>query len=454
MPHQSRGRAATEINAEALRRSTEILLDDAPFPQVHFRSDCPWTPRALVAAILYWVWSEARTLGERWKHAPNLVALGFGIAGLGSAYQPFIRLLVRWSDVLLLAVAKRFRERMQKDLRKRFRVEGFAAFAVDGTRHETPRTVSNEKAFALDGAKKRNRRKKPDSKADALKGSSPQIGLTLLWHLGLGLPWTWRRSGSGVGERTHLREMLGDLPKKSLIVGDAGFTGYELGKAIAAAGHDFLVRVGGNVKLLTGLGMTRGAKDRVWLWPEQGEGPPLELRLVKIGQGAEAVWLVTTVLEPERLSDAAMGRLYRLRWGVEVYYRHSKQTFEKRKLRSRTAEHAYVELDWSLVGLWAVGLLALLEDPQVEPKKVSMSGLLKAVRSAMRDGSAVPTAGQDLFTMLGKARIDEYRRKSKRSRNYPRKKVPKRIGDPHIRPATEEEKRKARKYFEIKQLST
>jgi hypothetical protein len=455
MPHRGQGRAAAEVNASALRRCVEILLGDADFTQARFRSDCAWTARALAAAALYWAWSEARSLDERWRHARGLVASGFGIASLGVASQAFMRLLARWSGVLLGAVAASFRQRMEEDLGRRFRVAGFAPFAVDGTRHETPRTEANEAAFALDGARKRDRRMGKGSKAAAMKGSSPQINLAVLWHLALGLPWSWRRDGSGVGERTLLREMLGDLPAESLVVADAGFTGYDLWKAIVAAGHDLLVRVGGNVNLLADLDMTRarrGPKDRVWLWPEKGGGPPLELRLVRFGAGASTVWLVTTVLDKARLPDAALGELYRLRWGVEVFYRAGKQTFEKRKLRSRTPAHAYVELDWSLMGLWAVCLLALLEDPKAEPRRVSVAGLLKAVRAAMRDGSARPEEGRELFGMLKRARIDQYERGDKSSRDYPRKKREKPPGDPHIRTATQDERRRARKWFDLLEL--
>ena len=43
-------------------------------------------------------------------------------------------------------------------------------------------------------------------------------------------------------------------------------------------------------------------------------------------------------------------------WEIEVYYRHCKQTFEHRKLRSHNPDNAMVELHWSLLGMWAMGL--------------------------------------------------------------------------------------------------
>jgi len=89
MPHQGQGRSLN--NASALRHCIETLTREADFRQVRFRSDCSWTIRALVAAALYWAWSETGTLTGRWGHARGLTASGFGISSLGTACQPFLR---------------------------------------------------------------------------------------------------------------------------------------------------------------------------------------------------------------------------------------------------------------------------------------------------------------------------------------------------------------------------
>ena len=44
------------------------------------------------------------------------------------------------------------------------------------------------------------------------------------------------------------------FPENTLFCGDAGFVGYDLWTSIIDAGHSFLIRVGGNVRLLTKLG--------------------------------------------------------------------------------------------------------------------------------------------------------------------------------------------------------
>jgi hypothetical protein len=98
--------------------------------------------------------------------------------------------------------------------------------------------AANEKAFGCAGK----------------ENSTPHLLLTVLLHLGTGLPRAWRR-GPGVGsERGQLRQMLGLLPAGAMLVADAGLTGFDLLRQILARGHSFEVHVGGNVRLLEKLG--------------------------------------------------------------------------------------------------------------------------------------------------------------------------------------------------------
>src|SRR5262249_51860907 len=77
--------------------------------------------------------------------------------------------------------------------------------------------------------------------------------------------------------------------------------------------------------------------------------------------GRHPVYLVTSVLDRRALTDRQVVEVYARRWGVELFYRHFKQTYERRKLRSHTADHAELEATWSLLGLWALGLHAQVE---------------------------------------------------------------------------------------------
>lgn len=83
-----------------------------------------------------------------------------------------------------------------------------------------------------------------------------------------------------------------------------------------------------------------------------------------------------------------------------------------------------MEATWSLVGLWALGLhgQAELAADAVPASGVSVAGLLRAYRAAMREYRTVPGPGESLWERLGAAVIDGYRRSGKASRGYPRKK--------------------------------
>ncbi len=271
--------------------------------------------------------------------------------------------------------------------------------------------------------------KKQSAAAIANKTSTTQMWLTLLWHVGTGLPWSWRSGASDSSERHHLMEMFREMPENSLITADAGFVGYEFWKAILDAGHDFVIRVGANVKLIKQLGYAREYDSTVYLWPDKAAKknmPPLVLRLIVIHNGKHPVYLVTSVLSKQRLSDKQAIPIYRYRWGIELFFRTFKQTFGRTKLRSHSAANAKLELDWSLVALWSICLLGQRELVRAgeTPSQLSAASAIKAVQTAMRDYRVRPESSDEiLYSMLANALLDGYERSSsKTSRNYPNKK--------------------------------
>ena len=78
-------------------------------------------------------------------------------------------------------------------------------------------------------------------------------------------------------------------------------------------------------------------------------------------------------------------------------------------------------------------------------RRVSMAGVLRAYRKPMREYKSRPDPGEDLWSLLDGALIDEYKRVSKASRAYPRKKYDPPIGAPKITPATPAQKARAKK---------
>lgn len=362
---------------------------------------------------------------------------------LAGSYQAFTKLLTRWTAILVLCLQAAWRERMKQELSPRWHVLGFALFGTDGSRCELPRTRSHEQAYSPTRRKKTGKKKSSSRRREHFqKANSPQVWLTTMWHVGTSLPWDWRLGPSESSERAHLLEMLPSLPPEALITADAGFVGYEYWKAILDSGRHFLIRVGSNVRLLKKLGYARESSGTVSLWPDreaQRHQPPLVLRLVEAHNGQHPVFVVTSVLSAARLTDRQVLELYARRWGIELFYRHLKQTFQRRKLRSTSAEHALVELHWSLAGLWAMAFYALLqlEHADLPRERLSIAQTLRAFRRMMRDYLHPAERGHSLRERLQTALIDSYQRCHKTSRNYPRKKQERPPGPPQLLTATQ-----------------
>ena len=347
-------------------------------------------------------WDEGSTATTRFEHAAA-AAEGFHRHwSLGGTYAGYARALASASPALLPEIARRLQRTMRERFASSGRIDGWWPVAVDGSRVEAPRTKANEEALGCAGRAK----------------SGPQVSVAALWQLALGVPWDYRVGAGTTSERTLVNEMLTALPARSLFVADAGFASYALCRRLNEAGHGFLLRIGRNVRLLKQLGHARreGA-ETVYLWPdrERLEGrEPLTLRLVVRKRGKRAMYLLTN------LTARRADELYARRWGVETFFRAYKQTLGRRKLLSRTPDHALVECRWTVAAVWLLGLVCLARRPLVERTHWSPARARDAVRRALRP--AVRSRPKLTHALL-RATLDGYvRRGPKRSRNYPRKK--------------------------------
>jgi hypothetical protein len=372
-------------------------------------------------------WDGGVALAEQFAGARATVTEMFpSLRRVGRTYQGFVKALARSGAALLDRVALHLRGHVCQ-LHACWQVLGLTAFAVDGSRIECPRTAANQRELKRAGRKK----------------TGPQVSLTTLYHMGSGCVWDYRIGPGPENERAHLRAMLGTLPPEALLVADAGFIGYELLRDILAGGRHVLFRVGSNRTLLKHLGYARCERDEtVYLWPhaaQQKAERPLVLRLIVLQGGRHPVYVVTDRLCEAELSLEQASVLYRLRWGVEVFYRSLKQTLRQRKMRSGAPRQAKLELAWALTGLWVLSLLgvqAILARGKT-PHSLSIALARRGVRQAMA-GRLRP--GTDLRRQLGRAVRDGYvRRAAKSARNWPHKKNDRPPGPPKIQTATPEQ---------------
>lgn len=451
MSHQDQHARSARLNSADLRTALQWLSRSVDWSAIRLRREASWTPQWLAWTAILWAWSNEPTLGERFGCAQRLIQhLQGKSAKKSTSYQAFLKVLIRWTGPLVLALQVALRKRMETLSPRDWQGYGFVVFGVDGSKVELPRTKSNQQAYAHSRQRSRcNRRKQPRDRAAAKKTEQPQLFLTTMFHVGLHLPWDWRTGPADSSERHHALEMLGSLPDNALLTADPGFVGYDFARTVLANGSQLLVRVGSNVKLLKNLGFVGESNGLVYVWTDKAarrEHPPLVFRLVVVQSARHPVYLITSVTSKARLTDAQVADLYRARWGVEVFYRHLKQTFGRRKLRSDAAANARVELEWSLVGLWAIGLSAARElaSQGICLKRLSMAQSLTAFRRVARDYLHPQHPQQRLRRMLRNALLDEYARQNKASRDYPRRKQERPAGKPIINNATKRQIQAAR----------
>ena len=388
-----------------------------------------WSAWMLALGAILMAWDSTPSLTARFDSVWATLRELFPKKRLGESYQGFIKALMKHSPALLSLLTAHLRRRLQDLAAAHWLCQGWCAFAVDGSRVECPRTAANQKVLRCAGKKK----------------TGPQLFLTTIPHMGMGLPWAFRIGPGTDSERNHLRDLLGLLPPQALLVADAGFVGYDLMAAILRGGGQFLIRVGSNVTLLRELGFAQVQADNtVYLWPDKHRKkdlPPLVLRLVELHDGRKPVFLLTSVLEESALSDTQAGALYRMRWGVEVFYRSLKQTLARRKMHSEAPRQAQCELSWALIGLWGLSLMSVHQilAGGGDPLALSVASALRRVRLAIRCGPRSPKA-RILLGRLHAALKDSYvRRTSKKARDWPHKKKDKPPGLPRIEIATPEQ---------------
>jgi hypothetical protein len=463
MSHQDRkSEEPVVVNHESLRQAVDSLFSAKAFKGLgKVRKGAKWTPRILFVTAMFWAWSAGNGLKERFQEARKVTAKIFRwLPEPGETYHGFLKQLAKWHVKLQLACMSELRVHMKQDLFGNWELAGFVVLAGDGSRIELPRTQANEKVYSpkrkRKAGKPKGKRRAKQSRGKqwrkqrrqsqesiAKKINSPQMWLTLFWHVGSGLPWAWRTGPSDSSERGHLQEMLSELPENTLITADAGFIGYDFWTAVIAAGHQFVIRAGANVRLLKKLGFSREYDNIVYLWPDSAAKkglPPLVLRAVWVHDGKRSMCLITNVLSKTRLSDEQIVKIYKARWGVELFFRTFKQTFGRQKLRSHAPEHAKLEAEWSLVALWAVCLLAEREIAKSggDPHRLSPAGAIKAIQQVICHYRNRPEKrNESLSWMLCHALQDDYQRaSSKTARAYPRKKKRERTGVPKIATAS------------------
>ena len=452
-----------------------VPLQRPMFGKNEFHGNVKWNAEQVMTEALIWSWQEAKNVTDAFDQACEIcedLKLNKTIV----TYTAFMNALTRYADLFQERLRDQFQTLAEEVGGERFRTRGWVLIGFDGSRVTAPRTASNERAFCAPNYGHGKRAKYGKKKSQGLRRrriqkhptqpQEPQAWITMMWHMGLRLPWTWRLGPSNASERDHVQEMLAHepFPENTLFCGDAGFTGYPLWSAIVStSGRHFLVRVGANVRLLSeqaDVKLCGGGQVLCWPKGRMNSGdPPLRLRLLSVTVGKTRMWLLTSVLSERKLSNKDIAKFYKMRWGIEVEYRGLKQTIDKHRLRCRNSDRLLVELDWSIRAMAVAELIALREQFRAaaergsredhDPQDRSLANTMRALRKCMRQLHTFPEREDDLMHALSHAVVQRYNnRTDKRARYRPKNPDKKPLGDPAVTKLNCEQRRKLQQHHQ------
>jgi hypothetical protein len=406
------------------------------------RSSC-WDLHPLLMVLLLMTWTTGDTEAERFATARAFyVACHQHDKRPGETLQGFKQALTKVPLPVVHALLAAVRRCLYQAFHRYWRSNGFVVIACDGSRQECPRSAELEKRLGCAGK----------------KGSAPTLFITALVLLPAGLLWSWRLGPGTASEHTHLRQMLPLLPQRTLLVADAFYQGYQLYAAILRARASFLMRLSSRSHLYTDqqVPLARFREGLVWYWPEQAQDqgqPPLRLRLVRVrGRKKQDVWLLTNVLDPQRLGQQRVAEIYRWRWHIEGVFRTYKRTLPKIKLWCRTEALVYREAEVSLLALQILLAQTALKQRQTGVAVIVMGS---ARQQLLHIRGAITTS---IGTKLGPRQRQWYRRHlaqvqaggggRKARRKWPRRKDHKAPKPPKIRALPTRLKRWITKMFQ------
>jgi hypothetical protein len=387
---------------------------------------CRWNLQPLLLVLLTLTWCTGDSQAERFETARAFcITLTPKRRRPGKTPQGFFKALARLPMPVLRGVASSLRGIFLPLFAPVLACDGWLPFGCDGSRLECPRSAELEQRLGQAG--------KDDS--------APTIWVTAFVHLTTGLLWSWWLGKGTASERDHLQRLVPTLPAGALVVADAGYVGFDLSKALMEVPVSFLIRLSSTVRLYTteGQELETWREGEVYYWPgkeQKAQRPPLALRLLRVRSPERKVdvWLLTNVMESERLSVETAGKFYKMRWANEGLFRTYKRTLRKVKLQSHSVALLHREAEGSLLalqlllaqGTWGLAVVARARSAACSPRAV--------LREIRKEIVGRRTRGQGSYAqrLSRTGREQRLRKSSKEKRAWPRRKPHKPPNPPKI----------------------
>jgi len=216
-------------NQDDLQQALQWFLTDEIFVDLKVHGNTKWRPQLLAALALSWVFSDKAALTDAFADAQRWSIRLFSGVAL-TTYQGMALALGTWTSTWMPRLWQQVQRLMEQIGGRFWRIGKWLPLAVDGSRGDLSRTRANEARFCAKNygrgktaryrkKKSKGMRRKRNRKAPA-QPPAPQMWITLLWHMGLRMPWSWQLGPSDSSERHHLCEMLKEqsFPKKHAVL--------------------------------------------------------------------------------------------------------------------------------------------------------------------------------------------------------------------------------------------
>ena len=266
---------------------------------------------------------------------------------------------------------------------------GWRVKVIDGTSTSLPDTLLNQRAY-------------PQSGAQARGCGFPLLKLVGVFSLASGALLAYAKGNKHQHELNLLQKLLEHFKAGDLALADRGFNSYSLLALLLGRGAQSLFRLHQRRPADLRKGKRLGKHDRLMVWrkPRPWQRPgylaqrswnaiPQELtvRVVRFtlavpGFRAQAVTLVTTLLDAEAYPAEELARLYARRWRIELWFRDLKTSMGMEVLRCKSPQMVDKELEMFFI---AYNLIrALMAEAgtshDVPLERLSFKGTVDAVR--------------------------------------------------------------------------
>jgi Transposase DDE domain len=423
-----------------LRQDLARHLDEKAIHDACHRAGHRWRDRLLrPAAIIHWFIIQVLHGNTALKH----ISLLAGRAFTGSAYGlARANLPLRVYEAVLRGVIKAL---VPETYAATLWLGRHRTFLADGLSFSMPDTTELQARFGQPG------NQKPGC-------GFPVATIVAMFHAGTGLLLDILAAPLRTHEMAHIEQLHSMLHPGDVLVADRGFCSFVHLALLMGRGAHGVLRMHqrqivdftpnrpyarSNVKARKGLPRSRwmhqlGVLDQLVEWFKPPQKPQwmaqekfaalpdslvlreIRYRVGRPGFRTETVTLVTTLLDADVYTVEALAQLYGVRWRVEQYLRHLKQTMKMDVLKCKTVEGVLKELTVYAI-VYNLVRIAMTEAAARQGVDVERISFIAALRWLCE---MKPDALPKLVVNPARPGRFEPRVKKRRPKEYPLMKIP------------------------------